>query len=74
LLKDRGELGEAETWYRLAADAGNVHAANNLGVLLEQRGELSEAETWYRTGADAGNTRAAYNLGVLLGQARSPAQ
>ncbi|MGH3927789.1 MAG: tetratricopeptide repeat protein, partial [Pseudonocardiaceae bacterium] len=73
-LKDRGELADAEAWYRTAAEAGNPHAANNLGVLLEQRGEPGEAEAWYRTAVAAGNTSAAYNLGVLLGQPRSSAQ
>jgi Flp pilus assembly protein TadD len=48
LLKQRGELDEAETWHRRAADNGHTDAMNNLGVLLHERGELDEAETWHR--------------------------
>ena len=60
--------GEAEAWYRRAADAGHSGAMYNLGVLLEERGELGEAETWYRRAADAGDSGAMFNLGVLLHQ------
>jgi TPR repeat protein len=37
LVERRGELAEAETWYRQAADAGNSGAMNNLGRLLAKR-------------------------------------
>ncbi|MEU9012308.1 hypothetical protein AB0D12_21595 [Streptomyces sp. NPDC048479] len=30
LLKQRGDLGEAESWMRQAAEAGNADAANDL--------------------------------------------
>ena len=67
LLKQRGELGEAECWYREAAAAGDSDAMNNLGMLLKQRGELGEAESWYRRALGAGrNSDAMTNLGALL--------
>jgi uncharacterized protein len=66
LMRERGELGEAETWWRRAADAGTSEAMFNLGLLLHERGELGEAETWYRRAADAGTGRAMFNLGGLL--------
>ena len=55
----RGDLAEAEIWWRSAAEAGNTATAAGLGVLLERRGDLAGAETWYRTAAEAGNTTAA---------------
>jgi len=58
LLKDNGELGEAETWYRRAADTGNDYAMTRLGDLLKDNGELGEAETWYRRAADTGDVGA----------------
>jgi Flp pilus assembly protein TadD len=69
LLKQAGELGEAETWYRRAAEAGHGDAMYNLGGLLVQRGERGEAETWYRRAAKAGHSGAIVVLGVLLKQA-----
>ena len=66
LLKERGEVGEAETWWRRAAEAGDTDAQHNLGLLLDGRGEVGEAESWYRRAAEAGDTGAQTNLGVLL--------
>ncbi|MFI6959647.1 tetratricopeptide repeat protein, partial [Nocardia sp. NPDC050408] len=68
LLQQRGEIAEAETWYRKAVDAGNFNAIYFLGRLLEERGEIAEAETWYRRGIDAGESNAMYSLGRLLQQ------
>ena len=71
LLKKRGELGEAESLFRQAADAGNADGANNLGNLLAVRGEIVEAKTWFERGADAGNPVAAENLRDLRRQHRT---
>ena len=65
-LVQRGQLDEAETLWRGAAEAGNTDAATGLGRLLVQRGELDEAEIWWRSAAEAGNIAAATVLGVLL--------
>ncbi|MEV0098028.1 caspase family protein, partial [Nocardia sp. NPDC050789] len=46
LLEQRGQLDEAEAWYRRAADAGEPVAMTNLGQLLEQHGKMSEAGPW----------------------------
>ena len=43
LLEKRGELGEAEDWYRRAADLGDILAMFALGLLLA-RAESEEAE------------------------------
>jgi TPR repeat protein len=58
LLHDRGELDDAEAWYRRAADAGDSDAMDKLGVLLHDRGELDEAEVWWRRAAEADDTNA----------------
>ncbi|MEV0339171.1 hypothetical protein AB0H49_09080 [Nocardia sp. NPDC050713] len=44
MLTDRGEVDEAETWYRRAAEAGHLAAACNFGRSLHARGETDEAE------------------------------
>ena len=66
LLDERGEVTEAEDWYRKAADLGHPAAMYNLGVHLEERGEETEAEDWYRKAADLRFPAAMTNLGVLL--------
>ncbi|MFB4316869.1 protein kinase [Actinomadura sp. 21ATH] len=42
-----------ERQYRLAAEAGDMAAMYNLGVLLNWRGQTAEAEYWYRRAAGA---------------------
>jgi uncharacterized protein len=44
LLRKQGRVGEAEQWYRMAADAGDARAISNLGVLLKEQGRMDEAE------------------------------
>jgi hypothetical protein len=41
LLQQRGDLAEAEAWYRRAADADDTRAMSYLGVLLQQRRGLT---------------------------------
>ena len=53
ILGERGELEEAEAFYREAAEAGDADAMVNLAVVLEQRGEVEEADAW-RVEADRG--------------------
>ncbi|MEU1952486.1 hypothetical protein [Nocardia rhamnosiphila] len=65
-LMGLGELTEAESWHRPAAEAGNTEAMNNLGVLLEERNLLSEGSQWHRRAATAGQTEAMENLARLL--------
>ena len=66
MLQEPGDLGEAETWLRRAAETGHTEAQYNLGLMLHQRGDLGEAETWLRRAADAGHTDAQNNLGLML--------
>ncbi|MEV0773798.1 tetratricopeptide repeat protein, partial [Nocardia salmonicida] len=66
LLEQRGDLDEAEAWFRTAIEAGDNDAMTNLGLLLERRGDLVEAEAWFRTAIEAGDNDAMTNLGLLL--------
>jgi tetratricopeptide (TPR) repeat protein len=66
LLYKRGDIDEAEPWYRRAAEAGNTYAMTNLGILLNERGDTDEAEVWYRRASEVGHVTAMYGLGILL--------
>jgi TPR repeat protein len=58
-----------------AAEAGNISAQYNLGVLLTDRVEppdLAAARTWYTKAAEAGHTAAQYELGALLATVLDP--
>lgn len=61
-----GRGGEAEEWYRRAAEAGDRTAMASLGDFLIEAGDLAEAERWLRHAASAGDPDAVYNLGYLL--------
>jgi tetratricopeptide (TPR) repeat protein len=67
-LRERGQFGEAEIWYRRASKGGDVGAMNDLGSVLKGRGRIGEAEVWYRQAAEAGNAAAMNNQGDLLEQ------
>ncbi|MFI6573967.1 caspase, EACC1-associated type [Nocardia fluminea] len=67
-LAQRGELAEAEAWWRKAAYAGDSRGMTCLGWLLAQRGEQAEAETWWRKAADTGDPHAMTDFGYLLEQ------
>lgn len=62
LLRDRGELGEAERLFRPVTEAGDADAANDLVRLLAERGDFDEAESWLRRSAAAGNPVTVGNL------------
>lgn len=73
------DLTAATTWYRLAAEQGDVEAQNNLGAMY-QNGmgvptDLAEAARWYRLAAEQNAPTAKFNLGCLLreGKGVSPA-
>ncbi|MFI1237929.1 hypothetical protein [Nocardia salmonicida] len=46
---ERGELTDAEHWYRIAADTGNNTAITNLDTLLKKRGELGNRKGFDRS-------------------------
>ncbi|TDQ46144.1 serine/threonine-protein kinase [Actinorugispora endophytica] len=65
-LRERGDVAEAEQWYRRAAETGHTDAMFTLGLLHRDRGDAAGAEQWYRGAADSGDTDAMANLGDLL--------
>jgi uncharacterized protein len=71
LLGKRGELGEAEIWYRKAVDGGMIWAPMNFGNLLAEHGRPDEAAAWFREAFEGGVREAAVNLaGLLVEQGR----
>ncbi|UKY50676.1 hypothetical protein KI385_18870 [Streptomyces inhibens] len=54
--------------FRLAAEAGDRHALQNLGILAESLGEWEDAERWFRRAAEAGLPRSAGRLGRMLAE------
>lgn len=63
---------EAEKWYRIAVEAGDLAAANDLGLVLEHRGAMEEAALLYRQSAEDGSSTAAYNFGIVLSNKGNP--
>jgi hypothetical protein len=48
MLERRGQVDEAERWYRRAAEAGDVRGMGNLAAALDRRGDATEAARWHR--------------------------
>lgn len=63
-----GDLAEAERLWLLAAEAGDVRAANDLGVLLAGQDRIPEAEQAWSLAAAAGDSKAIGNLAKLAEQ------
>jgi TPR repeat protein len=53
----RGEVAEAEHWWRRAAEAGESDAMDHLALLLKARGHTAGAEQWCRRAADLWGSR-----------------
>jgi TPR repeat protein len=66
LLVERGQLAEAETWYRAAIAAGDVDAIVNMAHLLSYAGRGDEAEQLLRVAAERGNVTALGKLATLM--------
>jgi TPR repeat protein len=63
------DYAQAATWYRLAANGGDISAQFNLGVLYANGSgvaqDMSEAAKWYDLAATQGDDGAQNNLGAL---------
>ena len=57
--------GQAEVWFRRAAEAGHDFAQYTLGKLLQSQKRMDEAVFWYEEAAAQDNPYAAYRLGKL---------
>ncbi len=66
---DQKDYASAMTWFRKAAEQGNVVGQNNIGWLYQNgwgvQQNYAEAVTWYRKAADQGYATAQGNLGWL---------
>jgi TPR repeat protein len=56
---------EAENYYLLAIEKGQVGAMFNLGNLYTKKGRFEEAENYYLLAIERGHIGAMYNLGLL---------
>ncbi|MQA85973.1 MAG: hypothetical protein GEV03_15430 [Streptosporangiales bacterium] len=65
--RSRGDVGEAERWYRRAAETGDVRAMAGLGefLLSVSPDRPAEAESWLRRAAEADDISALFRLGEL---------
>ncbi|MGB5724173.1 MAG: tetratricopeptide repeat protein, partial [Parasphingorhabdus sp.] len=58
------DLGQAERWYKKAADQGHLQANDNYGLILFQNNRRDEAVPYLQASADRGEQRAQYVLGT----------
>lgn len=62
------DYGQALSWFRKAADAGDSGGMRHLGVMYAQGQGVAkdpeQAVSWFRKGADAGNTKAMLDLAL----------
>ncbi|WP_417621737.1 SPOR domain-containing protein [Parasphingorhabdus sp.] len=58
------DLGEAEKWYKKAADQGHMQANDNYGLVLFQNNRRSEALPYLQASSARGEPRAQYVLGT----------
>ncbi|WP_404869565.1 hypothetical protein ACI1MP_25740 [Kitasatospora griseola] len=63
-----GDLVEALSWYRKAAEAGSEAALFQAADMLERNGDRDRAVHWYELAAHRGDTYAMRELGRLLGE------
>ena len=58
------DFGQAEKWYKKAADKGHLQASDNYGLLLFQNNRRAEALPYLNASAERGEPRAQYVLGT----------
>ena len=72
------DVGEANRWFRKAADAGDTYAmrflANNLKTGNGIAQDDAAALAWYRKAVDNGDAGAMTDVGIMLDQGRGTAR
>lgn len=63
---DRGDVVEAMTLFRRAAEAGDPEAQTRLAYILDMSELDDEARAWYQRAADAGYPPAQFGLAEML--------
>ncbi|MFE3456615.1 tetratricopeptide repeat protein [Nocardiopsis aegyptia] len=66
LCKEQGNVSEAESWYRRAAENGGTGAMVTLGYLLKEQEKNSEAGRWFRRAIAEGGPTVMRKVGSLL--------
>ena len=65
LLDASGNEKEAEKYYLLAIDKGNIYALHNLAILYKNQGKEKEAEKYYLLAVEKEIREASNNLAIL---------
>ena len=64
------DLGQARTWFRRAANGGNVLAMHRIGVMTARGdgglADTNEAISWFELAANRGLVDSQYNLGAIF--------
>lgn len=68
-LEDLGRKDEANTWYELAAESGDIRACRRRADKLAAAGRLDEALDWYQRANQAGDRSALETAGHQLAAA-----
>ena len=66
LLSERGELAEAELWFRKIAELGDARAAAVLADIYDGHGEIAESVNWRQKAADLAHANLTRNKSTLL--------
>ncbi|MFH9763220.1 sel1 repeat family protein [Streptomyces anulatus] len=66
MLHDLQDYDEAEKWFRIAVEEGDLAGLNGIGLVFEERGSLEAAARFYRQAAEGGDPTGAHNLGINL--------
>ncbi|MFE7372574.1 sel1 repeat family protein [Streptomyces anulatus] len=66
MMHDLQDYDEAEKWFRIAVEEGDLAGLNGIGLVFEGRGSLETAARFYRQAAEGGDPTGAHNLGINL--------
>jgi TPR repeat protein len=66
LLSERGELAEAELWFRKIAELGDARPAAILADIYDGRGEETQSRRWRKKAAELADANLARNKSSLL--------
>lgn len=66
MLHDLRDYDEAEKWFRIAVEEGDLDGLNGIGLVFEERGSLEAAARFYQQAAESGDSTGAHNLGVIM--------
>ncbi len=62
---EAGDVSDAESWFRKAADLGHATSMDVVGAFCADQGDFGGARSWWLKAADLGYSGAMWNLGTL---------